>query len=620
MKKITFIFSLFCLISFMMNAQTFSGKVNSKPDHFVKMAKPVMNYQSSKGPLSENFEGTFPPALWSLPAGDADWIQSTDADHTTGSGNSAVFDCYNIDADYIGYLQTPEMAVTAGDATFTFWCNYYLIYGTWGNASELYVDISTDGGSTFTNGTTNYLASITFDTWTQFTVDLTANIGQNVILRFRAISDYGSYNIAIDDVAGPAIYMPAHDLGVDAMTPSFVLAGNSATPVVTVTNYGSSDEATFSVLLSDGGSYNQTVNGAATLTSMSSVDLTFPAWTPAAGTQTLTATVTVTGDVEASNNVLTQSVNVVAPSYTMGTLYGYNAYSTTLQDYTVTVDKTAGTLTGLLASTTTDFLSCGDYIDGAVYGVEYGTNDLYLVNGDGATYKIGAISGVTGVTGIAYDATNDVVYLSDYGTTSQLFTLDMGTLQATLVGEMSAANLFIGIAAGNNGELWGIDITGDSLWSINTATGVATGIGSLGAAISYAQDMGYDRAANILYGTLYTTTGGLYTIDVTTGAATAVGTAYADEITMCAIAAEKPVSIEEMNTSVTLYPNPAEDMVSVVYQGHALLTISDLSGRVVYSSEINSTTNVSTSEFNAGVYIVKCEGNGTVQTSKLIVR
>lgn len=619
MKKVTFIFSLVCLISFMMNAQTFSGKVNSKPDHFLKMAKPVMNYQSSKGPLSENFEGTFPPSLWSLPAGDDVWAQSTDADHTSGTGNSAIFDCYNISNGDIGYLQTPELAVTAGDVTFTFWVNYYSV-GTTASDAGLYVDISTDGGTTYTNGTTDYITGTLVDTWTQYTIDLTANIGQNVTLRFRAISDYGYYNIAVDDVAGPAIYLPAHDLGVVEVSPTFILFGNSATPVVTVTNFGSSNETTFSVLLSDGGSYNQTINSAATLNSINSVDLTFPSWTPAAGTQTLTATVTLTGDIVASNDVLTQTVNVVAPSYTMGTLYGYNAYSSTLQDYTVTVDKTAGTLTGLLASTTTDFLSCGDYIDGSVYGVEYGTNDLYLVNGDGATYRIGTIAGVTGVTGIAYDATNDVVYLCDYATTSQLFTLDMSTLQATLVGEISAANLFIGIAAGNNGELWGIDITGSSLWSINTTTGVATVIGPLGVTISYAQDMGYDRAANILYGTLYTSTGGLYTIDVATGAATAVGTAFGDEVSMCAIAAEKTVSIEEMNTAVTLYPNPAENIVTVVYQGSSLLTISDLSGRIVYSSEINSTTNVSTSEFNAGVYIVKCEGNGTVLTSKLIVR
>ena len=69
-------------------------------------------------------------------------------------------------------------------------------------------------------------------------------------------------------------------------------------------------------------------------------------------------------------------------------------------------------------------------------------------------------------------------------------------------------------------NLYGIDLIYDNLLSINKETGAATVIGSLGIDINYAQDIAYDRDNNILYGTLYTSSGGLYTIDVSTGAAT----------------------------------------------------------------------------------------------------
>ncbi|MGK0406328.1 MAG: hypothetical protein ACJAZH_000138, partial [Roseivirga sp.] len=169
----------------------------------------------SFGQLSEDFEGSFLPTDWVQTSGSGSWDQSTQtADHTSGTGNYARYNCYNINGTTPAYLQTPKLVVSAVDKTFSFWVNYYLISGTWGNASELYVDVSSDDGATWTIGTTNYVSGQQGTGWNQISIDLASYesvnfTGSNVLIRFKGISDYGSYNLAVDDVNGPSIYVPS---------------------------------------------------------------------------------------------------------------------------------------------------------------------------------------------------------------------------------------------------------------------------------------------------------------------------------------------------------------------------------------------------------------------------
>ena len=290
---------------------TFAQIESQKPFRALEKGKAAKNSNYTRGPLSEDFESSFPATGWSLTAGSGSWAQSSEVDHTDGTGNSAIYDCYNINGTNPAYLKTPEMVVTAGDATFSFWCNYYLVGGTYGDTDELYVDISTDGGATWTPGTTNYLATIAKTTWTQFTIDLTANIGSRVMLRFKAISIYGSYRIAIDDVVGPTVFEPAHDLGITSIYPSgFIVVGSTKKPEVYIKNYGSNSEATYSVTITDGVNYSETMNSSEPLATASYKSFIFPPWTPARGNYTLTATVTVANDEVAINNTLTKEAQV----------------------------------------------------------------------------------------------------------------------------------------------------------------------------------------------------------------------------------------------------------------------------------------------------------------------
>jgi hypothetical protein len=135
------------------------------------------------------------------------------------------------------------------------------------------------------------------------------------------------------------------------------------------------------------------------------------------------------------------------------------------------------------------------------------------------------MTGMTGTpTGLAYDWDNDVMYICVLNGSSlpQLGTIDLTNAQATLIGT-GASGMLIAIEFDNDGNLYGPSLSPDELFQIDLATGATTSIGSLGIDINYGQDISYDKATGIMYGTLYDNGGNggvLSTIDLTTGAVT----------------------------------------------------------------------------------------------------
>lgn len=615
-KFFTFALAAFFVLS--LNAQQTglasrqqSPKQKSDNSPISTITKKTVNFKSAKATnfINESF-ATEIPATWTVTTLQGiGWFYDDGTTHTYGQG------CAMIDSDASGgmeegYLTSPTVDAS-GAASLILEYNYNF---------QKYSTTEPDSGWVEVYNGTSWVVVSSYhadspNEGPQFeSIDVTAYANANFAVRFGYLSDYCWY-FEISDVV---VYEPdANDVGAYSIDFGSNLP-NAFDPKATFKNYGSSNQ-TFDVTMNiTPGGYTSTQTITA-LGASATQQVTFANWNPSVGTYQVEIYTSLATDSDHTNDTLRTSIDIINVTYTPGTLYGYNAYGTTLDQHIVTVDKTTAALGDLALSTTNDFLACGDYIDGTIYGVEYGTNDLYIVNGDGATLLVGTISGVTSITGIAYDATNDVVYLADYdGAASILFTLDMNTLVATSVGEIST-NLIIAIAAGNNGEVWGIDITTSHFWNINTSTGAGTDVGALGATISYAQDMGFDRENAILYGTLYTTSGELYTIDVTTGVATLIA-AFTDEVSMCAIASDKPVSITELSNNISIYPNPAENNITITTNGTSLVTISDLAGRVVFSSQISGTENISVAGFNAGVYVVRSENSGNVETTKLIVR
>lgn len=176
---------------------------------------------------------------------------------------------------------------------------------------------------------------------------------------------------------------------------------------------------------------------------------------------------------------------------------------------------------------------------GNIYGLEFddASGVLWAVSD---TFQLGAMDTATGVftpsttitgtgagespTGITFINASSTFYMStSTGTDSFLYTVDTGTGGATLVGAMGTP-LMIDVAINAQGDMYGHDISTDSIYSINTATGVATLIGATGFAANFAQGMEFDKSTGVLYAWLYQGSGvnTFATIDLVSGAATTV--------------------------------------------------------------------------------------------------
>lgn len=162
----------------------------------------------SSFPYNENFEnGGSIPTCWTNDQTDAggEWEFVTSnshgpsGDHTSGSGYYALLNDYN----YYSYESPFNLISQAFD--FSAKASYQLKYWYWigsdGASNPIHVDVSDDGGITWTDDVFVHDQSNT-NAWFENTVDLSSFNSSSVVIRFRAISIWGSGtdNSGIDDV------------------------------------------------------------------------------------------------------------------------------------------------------------------------------------------------------------------------------------------------------------------------------------------------------------------------------------------------------------------------------------------------------------------------------------
>ena len=177
-------------------------------------------------------------------------------------------------------------------------------------------------------------------------------------------------------------------------------------------------------------------------------------------------------------------------------------------------------------SSSTEFLSAGDFVEDTWFASEYSAtsvSNLWSIDHlTGAMTLIGN-TGI-GLNGLAYDDVTETLYGCD---NTNLYSIDMLTAASTLIGAMGNSGTMIGIAFDSSGNLYGEDLNDDNLYSINPTNGAATIIGSIGIDLNYAQDMAIDKDTDICYITGYkgSTNGGgaLYTVNTSTGLSTFIG-------------------------------------------------------------------------------------------------
>ena len=470
------------------------------------------------------------------------------------------------------WLVTPEIELGTGIYKLTFDLALTTYSGTtasvFGEDDKFAVVVSTDGGATWNLDDT----LLYYDNTHVFTIDekveldLSAYVGNVIMLGFYGESTVSNEdnNLFIDNLSVYEVF--ENDLSVIDINPTWGWEGDDVTPLVSLYNVGSltQNDFTVDVVVNDGTSdvytSSKSVTGAG-LASGGTVEVTMDdVWSsPAAGEYTITATVTLAGDGDASNDVMVSTYNAVNPTYDLDKVYAFNASDWTLPDESASnlmgVDVFTGEMIDI-GATSLSGMYAGDFIGNIGEQELYGVIDtsVYLIDGDGSTYYMGGVSGMdagAGTLGMAWDAVTEDVYVTDGNNILYTVAENSGALTATPIDTIELADVVMGLASNSLGELYAVTL-GDTLYTIDKVTAVPTKIGYLGIDINYAQDIGFDRTNDILYGTFYkgSGTGGLYTVDLTTGEATQVGVDFGDELTVCAV-----------------YGNPQYDVNYVVTDG-----------------------------------------------------
>jgi hypothetical protein len=164
-------------------------------------------------PFVESFGATLPSGWttsWGSGTGSYNWAPTT-ADGSYGvSGPSATGGTHFL-FEYVYYssisyntynVTTPAIQLSTGSIL-----SYQYFFGSGGSTTPLVVQISTNGGTSFTNLYSHTSANSTFSStnaiagWTNNSIDLSAYSG-NILIRFAGTSNYGEgiCNMAIDEV------------------------------------------------------------------------------------------------------------------------------------------------------------------------------------------------------------------------------------------------------------------------------------------------------------------------------------------------------------------------------------------------------------------------------------
>ena len=208
---------------------------------------------------------------------------------------------------------------------------------------------------------------------------------------------------------------------------------------------------------------------------------------------------------------------------------------------------------------------------------------------------------------------------------ARLFTLDTGTGVLTEVGSFGVAGSMIWLVIDNEGNAWGANITDDTFYAIDLLSGGAVDVGPLGIDIGFAQEATVDPEMNIIYMAAYTGggTGGVHTVDITTGAATLVGdTGPLDaEFGMFSVAGVPATAGVDDNvlSQVAVYPNPVSETLNIKVPSSIILQSAILYDVLGKDTGIQlSDGSMNTSNLAKGVYLLHIKTSSGTLTEKVV--
>ena len=269
----------------------------------------VIESISDNSVFSEGFEGDiFPPYGWSvINGGDDSTFIHFQRGVRTGTGCAMI---WRTEYAHDDYLITPQLAIVAGNSILSAWFLNHM-----NPFPEIYdVMVSTTGNTA--NDFVMFQSGIVPESiYTKKSFDFSDYIGQNIYVAFRSTTT-NQYALYIDDVTLPPVLFPYEvDLAVIDVLPRSVKFG-AFVPEVIVANYGNAEESNYTVTLTDGLSYNESIEISASLVSGYEVVIEFPEYiAEEQGSRIFTTTVTVAGDENNDNDTFSQEVYIYDPIF-----------------------------------------------------------------------------------------------------------------------------------------------------------------------------------------------------------------------------------------------------------------------------------------------------------------
>ncbi len=601
MRKLTFLFACICMTG-LLNAQVVNVKkiLNTPQTYGIKKSVVYENSQKDiNAALNETFETTtFPPTGWSK-IGTAlhsstetgNWA-AVESNYATGhSGHFVIFDSYFTTLGTTSSLISPKLQPVAGSNTLSYKVQVIKVgaAGENGSGVELYLEYSINSGTTWTTSTTNVLTPVaSYNTattaWTTLTADMSAYNGQQVMVRFRCVSDYGWMVLGIDDVTGPSIASSTNDIAAGKTWADF--DGSGYYSIIPNTQLG---------------------------------QVAFNSYVDNAGTAAQT---NVTLHVDMNNGSFSGATGTNNPIASLASL-AHDSLAVTLSPTSTTTTQFGAKL--WLSQDQTDEIAANNIGD-SVYFVANPKQYWRTLNADmyATPYSFGAqvaasTNTVFGSTYLFLNNSNvDSIYAYTYkikaasGNTSikaVLYNIDLTTQAVTQVD--SSASLAVTTVATSNGDLRKFkllspyQVTGPAflLAGIKMTFGVGDTISILGSSASaFPGNTGLASDCH-----LNTTANGWVWTPVT----------FAPMIGLN-INPSTQVESVNANSSVSVYPNPTTGKLNIVNAKNSIVTVFNMLGQeVVKMNSTSATSTIDISNMAEGTYFVKIQSEGNVTTKKI---
>lgn len=184
--------------------------------------------------------------------------------------------------------------------------------------------------------------------------------------------------------------------------------------------------------------------------------------------------------------------------------------------------------------------------------------EAYSVDTTTGTYTSLGNVGVPDITGLEFNPADGNLYAV---TSTEFYSIDLGSLSGTLIGPLNTSGaIAIALAIDGDGNAYTYDIADDILYSIDTSTGAATAIGSIGFDANFGQGMAWDVNTDQVYMTAFNSVlfdSELRTVDTSTGATTLIGQMQPGTLTQYGWVAIPDANPEPINCDSTAYDSTA---------------------------------------------------------------